>query len=308
MASTSGSPPAMRHTPMRAPRSASAVEPVRPSAGRPGSRRSRGPPGPRPGSRSCVMAASTTWRAIGPAVSCCAEIGTTPDAADEPERRLEPDDARRPRRADDRAVGLGADRDLGQRGGDARARTAGRTARVAVEHVGVVGLAADARSSPTSSRLPRKLAHSERFALPRITAPADRSRRTSLASRPGGRRAAPASRPVLPRSAVSMLSLSSTGTPSSCCAGRAPPVRVAGAGLGQRRGVELQDRVHVVVDVGDPAQVGGGQRPALSVAPADPAPGSRGIVSASSHALGADRRRRGDRSDGRRGGHPTRRT
>lgn len=62
----------------------------------------------------------------------------------------------------------------------------------------------------------RKLAHSVMFALPRTTAPASRSRRTSSASL-AGRAADSAVDPAVVgcRSAVSMFSLSSTGMPSS---------------------------------------------------------------------------------------------
>src|SRR2546421_1972293 len=64
---------------------------------------------------------------------------------------------------------------------------------------------------PEVDAVERKFAHSERFALPRITAPAARSRLTrtaSLAGRPGSRAREPA---VVGWPAVSTLSLSSTG-------------------------------------------------------------------------------------------------
>ena len=99
-----------------------------------GSRRARAPR-----RRRCV--------AIGPAVSCSAEIGTMPDRLTRPSVGLIPTTPFVPGRADDRAVGLGADGDRGEVGGDGRAGAAGRAARVAVEHVRVVGLPADARSS-----------------------------------------------------------------------------------------------------------------------------------------------------------------
>ena len=70
---------------------------------------------------------------------------------------------------------------------------------------------------PLVESLPRKFAHSERFALPRMTAPAARNRCTSHASS-AGRLASSAFEPAVvgsSRLAVSMLSLSSTGTPSS---------------------------------------------------------------------------------------------
>src|SRR6185436_9527495 len=61
---------------------------------------------------------------------------------------------------------------------------------------------------------PRKLAHSERFALPRMTAPAARRRAATVASRPGGvpsRASAPAV--VCMPSAVSMFPLRTIGMP-----------------------------------------------------------------------------------------------
>jgi hypothetical protein len=63
----------------------------------------------------------------------------------------------------------------------------------------------------------RKLAHSLRFVLPRTTAPASRSRETTKASRAGAGAPTSASDPavVIIRSAVSMLSFTSTGTPCS---------------------------------------------------------------------------------------------
>src|SRR5690606_41997144 len=62
----------------------------------------------------------------------------------------------------------------------------------------------------------RKLAHSDRLALPRMTAPASRSLPTRKASRAGSAPSS-ANEPavVCIRSAVSMLALSSTGLPSS---------------------------------------------------------------------------------------------
>src|SRR5690606_40208233 len=60
---------------------------------------------------------------------------------------------------------------------------------------------------------PRKLAHSDRFALPAITAPASRSRATSGASRPGALSISASDPAVVGMSAVSMLSLIRTGMP-----------------------------------------------------------------------------------------------
>jgi hypothetical protein len=70
-------------------------------------------------------------------------------AADQAEGRLQPDDPVLPGRADDRPVGLGADRDLGQRRGHAGPGTGGGAAGVAVEDVRVAALTAP-RAPPAS--------------------------------------------------------------------------------------------------------------------------------------------------------------
>ena len=90
----------------------------------------------------------------------------------------------------------------------------------------------------------RKLAHSLRFVLPRITAPAARRRPTTNASRAAVEPCS-ASDPavVIMRSPVSMLSLMSTGIP---CSGPRTPARpalgVQRVGNRQRVGIELDDR------------------------------------------------------------------
>jgi hypothetical protein len=69
---------------------------------------------------------------------------------------------------------------------------------------------------PLLERVERKFAHSDRLALPRITAPASRSRPTRNASRAGATSPS-ANDPavVFMRSAVSTLSFTSTGIPWS---------------------------------------------------------------------------------------------
>ena len=69
---------------------------------------------------------------------------------------------------------------------------------------------------PLEELVDRKFAHSDRFALPSRIAPASRSRLARNASRCGVERTS-ANEPAVDscRSAVSTLSLSSTGTPSS---------------------------------------------------------------------------------------------
>src|SRR6185295_9398501 len=69
---------------------------------------------------------------------------------------------------------------------------------------------------PLEEWVERKFAHSDRFALPRITAPASRSRATTVASR-AARASRSASEPAVVASApaVSMLSFTRTGIPWS---------------------------------------------------------------------------------------------
>ena len=66
-----------------------------------------------------------------------------PRSRHQPEGGLDPHDTVGACRAHDRSVRLGADRHLGERRGDTRARARRRAARVAIEHVGVGGQPAD---------------------------------------------------------------------------------------------------------------------------------------------------------------------
>src|SRR5437763_13189202 len=91
---------------------------------------------------------------------------------------------------------------------------------------------------PLIDLVERKLAHSDRLALPRITAPTARKRPTRNASR-AGVESTRANEPAVlcSRSAVSMLSLSSTGMPSSarrlpCVARRASLAAASAAAAG----------------------------------------------------------------------------
>ena len=98
---------------------------------------------------------------------------------------------------------------------------------------------------PLIERRPRKLAHSDRFVLPRMTAPAARSRSATKLSR-GAMESARAREPALVciRSCVSMLSLISTGMPWSGPRGpRRAPLGVHLVGDGEGVGVRLQHRV-----------------------------------------------------------------
>ena len=87
-------------------------------------------------------AASATVRQSGPAVSWVCEIGMMPARLTSPTVGLMPDHAVGRRRADDRAVGLGADRHGPEVGRDRRGRAGARAAGVPVEHVRITALAA----------------------------------------------------------------------------------------------------------------------------------------------------------------------
>ena len=116
---------------------------------------------------------SVTVRPIGPAVSWLCAMGMMPSCDTSPHRGLQTDDQIVPRRAHDRPVGLGADR---------RPRTDSRPAATASPSSirrdrsrGRKGL----RVKPPRALQPSiaaeavpTFAHSERLALPRITAPA----------------------------------------------------------------------------------------------------------------------------------------
>ena len=113
---------------------------------------------------------------------------------------------------------------------------------------------------PLDECVERKFAHSLRFVLPRITAPAARSRSATNESR-AAMLSASASEPavVCIRSAVSMLSLISTGMP---CSGPrtfpALPLGVQLRGDRERVGIELDhcvDRRPALVDCVDARQV-----------------------------------------------------
>ena len=129
-------------------------------------------------------AASRTLAAIGPAVSWLWLMGTMCVRLDQPDRRLQPDDAVDRGRAGDRAIGFGADREPDDAGGDRGSASARRSARDCGRAPTGCGSGRRPRSSPKSTWFERMFAHSLRLVLPRITAPAERSRATSGASRP----------------------------------------------------------------------------------------------------------------------------
>ena len=148
IASVSGLTPKLpaRQTPMRAPCRACGVQELGvvgvhvPASGRSSPDRL----GSTPVIAPSTTAASVTLRVIGPAVSCSAEIGTMPERLASPSVGLMPTSPFCAGRAHDRPVGLGADRDRGQVGGRRDAGAGTRAARVAIERVRHVGLAAHA--------------------------------------------------------------------------------------------------------------------------------------------------------------------
>ena len=162
------------------------------------------------------IAASATVRAIGPAVSCLCEIGMIPRPLNNPTVGLIP------------TMPLFDDGDTIEPSVSVPTAAAHRpTATAAPEPL----LEPDGfRSSacgllvcppralqPLVDRGDRMLAHSLKFVLPKITAPAARSRATTAASCFGRGAPTNASDPavVIIRSAVSMLSLIRTGIPCS---------------------------------------------------------------------------------------------
>ena len=173
--------------------------------------------------RSRSAAASATVRAIGPAVSCVREIGMMPARLIKPDRRLDADESG-DRRRDTRSSRRFRCRrrpPQGSRRPRLRCRSSTRTG---------CGRARTGSCTcpprplqPLVDLVDRKFAHSLRFVLPRITAPASRRRSTTNASR-AATEPSSASDPavVVIRSAVSMLSLMTTGMPCSGHAGPSP--------------------------------------------------------------------------------------
>ena len=143
--------------------------------GAPAVRRSPDRPDRRRAIAPSSAAASATVRAIGPAVSWLCEIGTIPLRLTRPSVGLMPTSAVVVRRRHDRAVGFGADA--------AAARLAATAApEPELEPDGLRSSAYGFLVWPPRPLQPlvecveRKFAHSLRLVLPRITAPASRSR------------------------------------------------------------------------------------------------------------------------------------
>ena len=160
-------------------------------------------------------AASRTLAVIGPGGVLAVADRDDVRAADQADGGLQPDDAVDRGRAGDRTVGLGPDREADQAGRDRRAAAARDSAGIAVERPGIARLAAD--GAPAGDRLVRAdVRPFAKLVLPRMTAPAARSRATSGASRLVTLLAS-ARLPAVVGSgpAVSILSLISIGWPAS---------------------------------------------------------------------------------------------
>ena len=208
-------PKKSRATPMRAPRSASAssacvksIACVAACAVVPSS-------GSAPASTVSSAAASATDLHIGPAVSCDAAIGTMPARLTRPTVGLIPTNPQTD-------AGSTIEPSVSVPTANGARPLATAAAEPELEPLALRSSACGFNVRPPRPLQPltlrdaRKLAHSLRLVLPRITTPAFRSRRTMPASRVADTSAS-ANEPALVRmrSAVAMLSLSSTGMPCS---------------------------------------------------------------------------------------------
>ena len=217
-ASLTGLPPLTRHTPIRLPRNAFGFSDLRVvAAARTGRPRSVA------GSRAVdALDHREHGRRVGhrprhrPGRVLLRRDGDDAGAADQPERRLDPDDAVGAGRAHDRPVGLRADRDAGQvrRGRLRPSRCSTRTG---------CGRARAGCWSARRGRSSRCWSWSTGSSPTRRGSPCRAGSRRRRAASSRGRRRGPVVLPtsanepavVCCRSAVSTLSLSSTGTPSS---------------------------------------------------------------------------------------------
>src|SRR5919197_5716019 len=164
---------------------------------------------------SRVSAASTTCRAIGPAVSCCAEIGTTPLRLTSPRVGLMPTTPFWP---DGQTIEPSVSEPIATTARLAETETPEPEDEPHGLRSRTYGLLfwPPTPDQPLLEAVDRKLAHSDRLSLPRITAPAARSRRTRNASRAGGVGCSASEPAVVPLGpAVFTLSFSITGMPSS---------------------------------------------------------------------------------------------
>ena len=135
--------------------------------------------------------------------------------AHEADGRLHAYDSVGRRRGDDRSVGLGADCDGAKVGGNSGARSGARSTRVAIERVGILGQPA-AAAPAAGGVATANVGPLAEIGLAQDDGTGVAQRRTRNASS-GGRASTSASEPavVCMRSAVSMLSLISTGMPCS---------------------------------------------------------------------------------------------
>ena len=160
-------------------------------------------------------------RAIGPAVSCADEIGTIPDRLTRPRVGLRPT-------IPHALAGHTMEPSVSVPTASGAMPAATATPEPELEPDGLRSSAYGFAAWPPRVLQPlvewvdRKLAHSDRFALPMITAPAERSRVTRKASPDSA--SSSAGEPAvagMPRAAT--LSLTSTGMPSSGLRGAPSP-------------------------------------------------------------------------------------
>ena len=141
-----------------------------------------------------------------------------------------------------------------------------------------------------SSRSSEPIANSSMLVLPRMTTPASRSRRTTVASY-GGTPALedPASRTVVGMPSVARTSLSASGTPASGPSCSPAPRRASTARAAAQRAVavDVQEGVHVLVDGRDPVQVGLGDLDGAELAGGDRRGGLGGGERGSGRSCGA---------------------
>ena len=203
-----------------------------------------------------TIAASATVRAIGPTVSWLDEIGITPARLTRPTVGFIPTSAHMlagdviepsvslPSDAAHRLAAVAAAEPLLDPDAD-------RSSAYGLRHWPPRAL------HPETDCTPRRFAHSERFALPRMIAPAARSFAITNASRGAGA-SARASEPAVVsiESPVSMLSFTRIGMP---CNGprNLPAARSASSVCGDRLGlaIDLEHRVQRLVQRGDPRGV-----------------------------------------------------
>ncbi len=151
---------------------------------------------------------------MGPAVSCSAEIGTTPEPLTRPRLGLWPTTPVIP-------AGHTMEPSVSVPIATCASDAARAAADPADEPHGLrsstygLWVCPPTADQPDVGFVARKFAHSDRFVLPRITAPASRSRVTRAASVSGGLPARASDPAVVGMSRVSMLSLRRTGMPSS---------------------------------------------------------------------------------------------